>query len=535
MREESPWTRFFQRNSNYPICIHPSTTFTSCRVLEAQMPRVQAGALMGLVDSDEEGDILGGGAAQRKGMAPAKRGRATGTGRGAKTLAGTSRSASVTAGAARKPLLDKPHNATASEEVSRGKKRAAAEEPIEHKAKAAKGRPGRPPKAQKLAQQAAAEAEEEEDEDEEAIEEPEEVQTRAPVPRARKGRPPAKARAATPPTDHEVPETQYSSPGVDEEEDKFDQMEYSIDDVDDVEEVAQAPPARARSSSVQRTKPRVPPSATKRTTPGPESRSTGSDPIMRRRLGDLTRKYEALEAKYASLRELGIKEAERNYDLLKKQSEERAKAANELIATLKAQLASKEEVTKESQVLRRQLDESSNTIERLQEEVNSLQGSLANSRKEAKTLTTKLTAARTADTAAVKIPGSAMKGGVPDKRMMANAEALVQAAQMKEDLYGDLTGLIIRGVKREEDEDVFDCIQTGRNGTLHFKLATGVDGTNDNYEETQFVYMPQLDDSRDEDLKEMLPDYLSEDITFPRPQAARFYSRVMKALTERLD
>lgn len=140
-------------------------------------------------------------------------------------------------------------------------------------------------------------------------------------------------------------------------------------------------------------------------------------------------------------------------------------AANELIATLKAQLASKAEVVKESQALRQQLDDSNDTIERLQAEVNSLQGSLADARKEAKTLTTKLTAARTADSAAVKIPGSAMKGSTADKRMMANAEALVQAAQMKEDLYGDLTGLIIRGVKREEEEDVFDCLQTGRNGS----------------------------------------------------------------------
>ena len=33
---------------------------------------------------------------------------------------------------------------------------------------------------------------------------------------------------------------------------------------------------------------------------------------------------------------------------------------------------------------------------------------------------------------------------------------------------------------------------------------------------------------------EMLPDYLVEEITFPRPQAARFYARVGKALTEQV-
>jgi len=40
-----------------------------------------------------------------------------------------------------------------------------------------------------------------------------------------------------------------------------------------------------------------------------------------------------------------------------------------------------------------------------------------------------------------------------------------QAAQLKEDLYSDLTGLIIRGVKRDAEDDVYDCIQTGRNGS----------------------------------------------------------------------
>ena len=49
------------------------------------------------------------------------------------------------------------------------------------------------------------------------------------------------------------------------------------------------------------------------------------------------------------------------------------------------------------------------------------------------------------------------------------------------------------------------------------------------------MYMPQLDPKRDEELIEMLPDYLVEEISFPRLHAAKFYSRVQKALTERLD
>lgn len=70
---------------------------------------------------------------------------------------------------------------------------------------------------------------------------------------------------------------------------------------------------------------------------------------------------------------------------------------------------------------------------------------------------------------------------------------------------------------------------------LHFKLAIGNDNTGDNFDEAQFMYMPQLDPSRDGELMDLLPDYLVEEITFPRPHAAKFYSRVMRVLTERLE
>ena len=51
--------------------------------------------------------------------------------------------------------------------------------------------------------------------------------------------------------------------------------------------------------------------------------------------------------------------------------------------------------------------------------------------------------------------------------MVGSAEAAhaAQVAQLKEDLYSDLTGLILRGVDRGDDADVYDCIQTGRNGS----------------------------------------------------------------------
>jgi hypothetical protein len=45
-----------------------------------------------------------------------------------------------------------------------------------------------------------------------------------------------------------------------------------------------------------------------------------------------------------------------------------------------------------------------------------------------------------------------------------------------------------------------------------------------------------MDPSRDRDLIDMLreaSDYLVDELTFPRPHAAKFYARVVKVLTEK--
>jgi len=56
---------------------------------------------------------------------------------------------------------------------------------------------------------------------------------------------------------------------------------------------------------------------------GSGSDTERSDPTLRRKLGDITKKFENLNAKYQDLREIGLKEAERNFERLKKQSEEK--------------------------------------------------------------------------------------------------------------------------------------------------------------------------------------------------------------------
>lgn len=70
---------------------------------------------------------------------------------------------------------------------------------------------------------------------------------------------------------------------------------------------------------------------------------------------------------------------------------------------------------------------------------------------------------------------------------------------------------------------------------LHFKLALDTADRVENYEDVQYTYRPQLDPNRDGDLQLILPDYLLEEITFPRPHASKFFSRVTKSLTEKVD
>ena len=104
--------------------------------------------------------------------------------------------------------------------------------------------------------------------------------------------------------------------------------------------------------------------------------------------------------------------------------------------------------------------------------VSDLTATLTASQNEVKTLQAKLAASRvaasTVESTNAKPPGSAMKPSVPTRTVMvgsAEAAQAAQNAQLKEDLYSDLTGLIVRGVKRTNEEDMFDCIQTGRNGS----------------------------------------------------------------------
>ncbi|OAX82142.1 hypothetical protein ACJ72_03512 [Emergomyces africanus] len=267
-----------------------------------------------------------------------------------------------------------------------------------------------------------------------------------------------------------------------------------------------------------------------------------SEATLRRKLGDMTKKYENMDMKYRNLREVGILEANSNVEKLRKQCEANTAASNELIASLKKELVMQTALAKESHTLQKQLQDRDDEVAQLEGKIKQLTSGLTSAQNEMKALQTKLAASRTAATniesvTSSKGPGSAVKNssGASRTTMVGSAEAAhaAQIAQLKEDLYSDLTGLIIRDARKRESDHLYDCIQTGMNGTLHFKLAVAHDLENTSFEAAEFHYFPLLDPNRDRDLVDILPEYLSIDITFPRQHASVFYSRVVDTLTKK--
>lgn len=150
-------------------------------------------------------------------------------------------------------------------------------------------------------------------------------------------------------------------------------------------------------------------------------------------------------------------------------------ASNELIKSLKSDLAAQRQLAKEGSKSQQQFEASQAKVDKLQAQITEITTTLSEAKTEIKSLTTKLNAARaaeatataTAQAASVRVPGSAMKPsarGVDQAQVQAQLQA-TQTAKMKENLYSDLTGLVVTSIKRDGPEDVYNCIQTGRNGS----------------------------------------------------------------------
>jgi hypothetical protein len=68
---------------------------------------------------------------------------------------------------------------------------------------------------------------------------------------------------------------------------------------------------------------------------------------------------------------------------------------------------------------------------------------------------------------------------------------------------------------------------------LHFHLTVAA-SSDSAYEDTEFVYQPLLNEQRDKELLDLLPDYLTEEICFPRGQAAKFYCKVVDSMSKKI-
>lgn len=286
-----------------------------------------------------------------------------------------------------------------------------------------------------------------------------------------------------------IPETQQDAEDI----------EQSIEEIPETMNVAQAPTPpqvqrfvqRPRSTSVQPA-PGLQPRASARsvsaqpTYPQPRQRSgsasgtererRGGDPELRRKFNDLSTKYDNLNLKYQNLQEIGSSSADSNFEKLKRASDQKAKDADALIASLKKEISelrkSTSSTSSETTGLQKQVSSLSNEKEKLSAESTSLREKLQTSQNEVKSLEAKLVVARrqlsasAAQENAASAP-PAKTGPLNRSVMSSNASEAQKEAKMKENLYADLTGLIINGVKRKEGEDDYDCIQTGQNGSKY--------------------------------------------------------------------
>lgn len=239
-----------------------------------------------------------------------------------------------------------------------------------------------------------------------------------------------------------------------------------------------------------------------------------------------------------------------------------------LQSDLKAQQKAQEDFSAETKVLKKKLTIKETETSKLQAKVQELTKSLQDQQSESKVMSAKLVQAQAQAQAQVQrnnaqVPGSAVKPGYrgPLGNPKANTGAVDDAwlARVKEELYADLCGLIIVNVRKENDSNVFECVQTGVNGrtlfilmtflrfiltnfgivAVHFKLsvpnlhvkAKRAQESKDPadveaVDEDEIIFIPLFDEARDKTVIDLLPEYLRDEISFQRDHMTKFYQKV---------
>ncbi|CDS13858.1 hypothetical protein LRAMOSA06032 [Lichtheimia ramosa] len=91
------------------------------------------------------------------------------------------------------------------------------------------------------------------------------------------------------------------------------------------------------------------------------------------------------------------------------------------------------------------------------------------------------------------------------------------------EMYQNLSGLSITGVRSIMEGDLYTCVQTGKRGTIHFKLLCEKPGND-------VRYIPLLDKKKDAQLLSLLPGYLTTEIVFQKDKVHVFYSKLRNVL-----
>lgn len=258
-----------------------------------------------------------------------------------------------------------------------------------------------------------------------------------------------------------------------------------------------------------------------------------------------------IEQSRAAFEENKATDAEKTLEAFKKKTDDALKDAEKVINVLQEDLNRQRLLANESRALKKVIKTKDAEIAKYQGKIAELNKMVQASQKDNQVLMAKLTAAQSKT-----VPGSAVKGsnaigrGVlqgPKSGSVAVDDSWT--ARVKEELYGDLTNLIIMGVKKESETRSFDCLQTGTNGTLHFKLcvrenpgasqtrkqnppSANANGQDDEDEEMEFIFIPLLDSERDATVISLLPEYLRDEIQFSRDHAVNFYQKISMVLTK---
>lgn len=151
---------------------------------------------------------------------------------------------------------------------------------------------------------------------------------------------------------------------------------------------------------------------------------------------------------------------------------ERSRVIETLQSDLKAQQKAQEDFSAETKVLKKKLAIKETEISILQTKVQELSKNLQDQQNESKVMSAKLVQAQAqaqvqAQRNNAQVPGSAVKPGYRGPLGNPKTNTGVDdtwLARVKEELYADLCGLIIVNVRKENDSNVFECVQTGVNG-----------------------------------------------------------------------